>query len=133
MLQEYLQQAWETGTFLKKGRTYKNLMVASKDRDTIMLKSGVMYRYMSDRVKCDEDYIGKSARTFVERFKEHLKTPSSIYDFCNIIGHLTTVDNFSIVGREDWNLARAMKESIHIMLSSPSLIILAQTSATYLG
>ena len=30
-----------------------------------------------------------------------LKAPSSIYDHQNITGHDTTIDNFSIVGRED--------------------------------
>ena len=38
-------------------------------------KSGVIYRYKCDRVECDEEYIGESARTFAERFKEHQKAP----------------------------------------------------------
>ena len=40
------------------------------------IKSGVIYRYRCDRVECDEEYIGESARTFADRFKEHLKDPS---------------------------------------------------------
>ena len=44
------------------------------------IKSGVIYRYQCDRVECDEEYISESSRTFGERFKEHLKAPSPIYD-----------------------------------------------------
>ena len=59
------------------------------------------YRYKCDRVECDEEYFGESARTFAERFKEHQKAPSSIYDDYNTSGHTVTIDNFNIVGREN--------------------------------
>ena len=72
--------------------------MAPKDREHITQKSGIIYRYKCDRMECDEEYIGESARTFSERFKEHLKHPSPIYDHSNITGHNTTLDNFSIVG-----------------------------------
>ena len=62
-------------------------------------------------VDCDDEYIGESSRTFGERYKEHLKTPSPIYDHYNITGHETSIENFSIVGREDQNLIRAYKRS----------------------
>ena len=65
--------------------------------------------------------IDESARTFGERFKEHLKHPSPIYDHSNTTGHNTTLDNFSIVGREDQNLMRLIKEAIYIRVNSPSL------------
>ena len=42
----------------------------------------------------------------LERFKEHLKAPSPIHDHSNITGHSTTLNNFSIVGREEQNLSR---------------------------
>ena len=54
--------------------------------------------------------IGESSRAFGERFKEHQKALSSIYDHFNTTGHNTTIDNFSIVGREDQNLNRAIKK-----------------------
>ena len=54
-------------------------------------------------MECDEEYIGESARTFGERFKEHLKHPSPIFDHNTITGHDTTINNFSVVGREDNN------------------------------
>ena len=56
----------------------------------------------------NEEYIGEIARTFVQRFKGHLKAPSPIYDHHNIIGHPIIVDNFSIVCREDHKLTRTI-------------------------
>ena len=107
--------------YFRGGKTIKDLLVAPKDRDHITQKSGIIYRYKCDRVECDEEYIGESARTFGERFKEHLKCPFPIYDHSNITGHNTTLDNFSIVGREDQNLMRLIKEAIYIRVNNPSL------------
>ena len=84
----------------KGGTTIKNLLMAAKDKDPMLKQSGVIYRYHCDRVDCDEEYIGESSRTFGERFKEHLKSPSLIYDHSNISGHKVTINNFEIVGRE---------------------------------
>ena len=106
--------------YFKGGKTIQNLLMAPKDQDTIQ-KSGVIYRYKCDRVECDEEYIGESSRTFGERFKEHLKAPSPIYDHSNINGHNVTMENFSIVGREDQNLCRWIKEALFIMVNNPSL------------
>ena len=107
--------------YFKGGNTIKNLLVAPKDQDTIQKKSGVIYRYKCDRVECDEEYIRESSRTFGERFKEHLKAPSPIYDHCNTTGHNVTIENFSIVGREDQNLRRLIKEALFIRVNNPSL------------
>ena len=104
----------------KGGLTIKNLLMAPKDKDHILKKSGVIYRYSCDRVECDEEYIGESARTFAERFKKHQKAPSSIYDYSNRSGHEVNIDNFSIVGREDHNLIRTIKEA-YIRVNNPSL------------
>ena len=84
-------------------------------------KSGVIYRYKCDRVECNEEYIGESSRTFGERFKEHLKPPSPIYDHFNTTGHHVTIENFNIVGREDQNLSRLIKEALFIRVNIPSL------------
>ena len=107
--------------FFKGGKTIKDLLMAPKDRDLITQKSGIIYRYKCDSVECDDEYIGESARTFGERFKEHLKHPSPIHDHNTITGHDTTIDNFSIVGREDHNLMRLIKEAIYIRVNNPSL------------
>ena len=89
---------------------------------TISLKkSGIIYRYKCDRLECDQEYIGETARTFGERFKEHLKAPSPIFDHSNISGHSTTINNFTVVGREEQNLCRLIKESMFIRVNNPSL------------
>ena len=98
-----------------------NLLMAPKDKDTIMKKNGIIYRYKCNRVECDEEYIGESARNFAERFKEHLKTSSPIHDHSVISGHSVTIDNFSIVGREDQTLLRTIKEALYIRVNNPSL------------
>ena len=95
--------------------------MAPRDKDHILKKSGVIYRYSCDRVECNEEYIGESARTFAERFKEHQKAPSPVYDHSSRSGHEVNIDNFSIVGREDQNLIRTIKEALYIRVNNPSL------------
>ena len=65
--------------------------------------------------------ILESSRTFGERFKEHQKAPSPIYDHYKTTGHLSSIDNFSIVGREDQNLMRPIKEALYIRVNNASL------------
>ena len=105
----------------KGGNIIQGLLMAPKDKDHITKKSGIIYRFKCNRVDCDDEYIGESSRTFGERFKEHLKAPSLIHDHQNITGHDTTIGTFSIVGREDQNLIRAIKEAIYIRVNNPSL------------
>ena len=52
------------------------------------------------------EYIGESSRTFGERFREHIKALPKYLNNFTITGHNTTLENFSIVGREDQNLMR---------------------------
>ena len=107
--------------YFKGGHTIKSLLMTPKDQDPILKKSGVIYRYKCGRVDCNEEYIGESSRSFKERFKEHQKAPSPIYDHSNITGHQVTIENFNIVGREDQNLSRANKEALYIRVNNPSL------------
>ena len=117
----------------------KDELVAPKDKDHMTNKSGIIYRFKCDSLECDEEYIGETARTFGDRFKEHLKAPSPIYgtfgdrfkehlkapspiyDHSNTTGHTTNINNFSIVGREEQNLSRLIKESMFISVNNPSL------------
>ena len=39
----------------------------------------------------------------------------------NITGYNISIDNFSIVGREDQNLIRNIKEALYIRVNNPSL------------
>ena len=105
----------------KSGKTLKDELVAPKDKGHITKKSGIIYRFKCDRLECDEEYIGETSRTFGERYREHLKAPSPIHDHSNISGHTTSLENFSIVGREEQNLSRLIKESMFIRVNGPSL------------
>ena len=107
--------------YFRGGNTIRDLLVHPKDRDTILQKSYVIYRYKCGRMDCEEEYIGESGGEFVERFREHLRAPSPIHDHHNITGHELSLDNFRIVGREDQNIARAIKEAILIRVNDPSL------------
>ena len=77
--------------YFKGGKGIKDLLVAPEDKDHITKKSGIIYRYKCDRLECSEEYM--SARTFGERFREHLKVPSPIHDHCNATAHTTALDN----------------------------------------
>ena len=76
---------------------------------------------MCDKIDCEEEYIGVSTRMFGERYKEHLKKPSPIFEHQNNTGHLTSMDNFKIIGREDHSIARAVKEAMYIRVNNPTL------------
>ena len=106
--------------YFKGGQTIKSLLMPPKDKDPITNKSGVIYRYKCSEHGCREEYIGESARNFAERFKEHQKAPP-IFDHCNTTGHNININNFTIVGREDQNLTRAIKEVLFIRVNDPSL------------
>ena len=51
-------------------------LIFPKDKDEMKEQSNIIYWYRCGRTECDDEYIGESARTFEERFKEHLKAPS---------------------------------------------------------
>ena len=106
--------------YFKGSNTIKELLVHPKDRDTILQKSGVIYRFKCGRVDCEEEYIGEWDRTFSERFREHMGAPSPIHDH-HITGHELSLDNFSIVGREGQSIARAIKEAILIRVNDPTI------------
>ena len=107
--------------YCKEGNTIRDILIHPKDRDTILQKSGVIYKFWCGRVNCEEEYIGESGRPFAERFREPMKALSLIHDHYNITGHEVSLDNFSIVAREDQNIARTIKEAILIRVNDPSL------------
>ena len=58
----------------------------------------------------------------LERGSENIRRhPPPIYDHSNITGPQVTIDNFNIIGREDQNLSRAIKEALYIRINNPSL------------
>ena len=108
-------------THFKGGKTIKNLLVSSKDKDPMVNQSGAIYWYQCGDLGCDDEYIGETSRTFGERYKEHLKAPSAIHLHSIQTGHPTNQNNFQIIGREGHNLARNIKGSIFIRVNNPTL------------
>ena len=84
-------------------------------------KDIVIYSYSCGRIDCDEEYIGESARTFGERFKEHLNAPSPIFGDQDSSGHKTSMENFQIIGREENSMATTIKEAMYIKVNNPTL------------
>ena len=56
-----------------------------------------------------------------EKFQGTSKGPSPIYDHQSRIGHSRSVEDYSIVGREVYNYARTIKESIYTRDINPTL------------
>ena len=50
-----------------------------------------------------------------------MKASSPIHDHHNTTGHEVSLNNFSIVGREDQNITRTVKEAILIRVNDPSM------------
>ena len=92
-----------------------------KDQDPKYRRSGVIYSYKCDDITCGEEYIGVTSRSLGERYKEHLKGPSPIHAHIQQTGYYTTSNNFNIIGREDRELARTIKEAIYIRVNNPTL------------
>ena len=106
-------------THFKGGSTIENLLVSPKEKDPMVNQSGAIYWYQCDDLGCDDEYIGETSRTFGERYKEHLKAPSGIHHHSSQTDHPTNHNNFKIIGREEHNLARNIKESIYKRLIIP--------------
>ena len=105
----------------KGGQTLKNILMSPKDKDGITSKNSVIYSYTCGSIDYGEEYIGELGRTFGERYKEHLKAPSPIFQHQTISSHETSIENFKIIRREDNSLARTIKESMYIRVNNPTL------------
>ena len=93
----------------KEVQSLKDISVSPKDKDTMTKKNSVIYWYRCDKIACDEEYIGESSQMFGDGYREHLKAPSPIFDHKNNSGHITTVENFRIIGREGNFMVRDIK------------------------
>ena len=83
-------------------------------------KTGAINMYQCGELMCDDEYIVENPGPW-GRYKEHLKEPSSIHAHNLQTGHNAAPDNFNIVGRVDYGLARIIKESIYIRVNNPTL------------
>ena len=77
-----------------------------KDKEEIKMQINIIHWY-----KCDDEYTGESARTFEERYKEHLKAPSPIFEHDSTTGHKTSMDNFKIIDRGGHGISRTHQRS----------------------
>ena len=84
----------------KGGNTIRSLLEAPKDKDNIIQKSRVIYRYKCNRFECDKEYTGSMEGPLMK----HFRPPSPIYDYASTLGHHTRLDSFSILGRESHTL-----------------------------
>ena len=92
-----------------------------KDQDPKDSRSGVIYSYKCHDITCGEEYIGETSRSLGEMYKEHLKGPSPIQVNMQQTGHYTTSTNFNIIGREERDQARTIKEAIYIRVNNTTL------------
>ena len=100
---------------------HKTLLMAPKDRDSKLQKSGVIYKFKCPQINCPEEHIGEFGRTFGYRLKEHLRALSPIHYHNNSTGHLVSPECFTIVDREPQGVTRNMKEAMYIYVNYHSL------------
>ena len=81
-------------------KTIKALLMADKDKDHKLQKSGIIYNYKCPHTNCPEQYIGESGRTLEDRVKEHLRALSPIHQHSSTTGHPISTDCFNIIHRE---------------------------------
>ena len=86
-----------------------------------MSKVEVTYRYKCDHLGCTVEYIGETGKTFEDRCKDNLRTPSPIHNHTNTMDNPIKLDNFSIMDRESQGVTRTIKEAMCIRVNNPSL------------
>ena len=101
-----------TESYHKPTYTIRSLLVKPKDQTS--KKCGVIYKITCP--KCDQSYIGETARPMGIRLKEHIKTAgnitSAIGEHISQTGHPISIEDVKIVGTEsDWH-RRKIKEAI---------------------
>ena len=84
-------------------------------------KSGAIYWFQCGDLSCDDKYIGKSPGLLVKDTKSTRGDPSPIHHHSSHTDHPTSHNNFQIIGKEGYGLARNIKESIFIRVNNPTL------------
>ena len=109
------------GLLTNKMKNDKQLLMAPKDKDSKLQKSGVIYKCKCPQINCTEEYIGESGRMFGDRYKENLKAPSPIHLHTTSTGHPVSPDCFSIMDRKSQGMVRNIKEAMYIRVNDSSL------------
>ena len=105
--------------YFRGGKTIRSHLVATEDKDHIFKKvesytdtNVTGWSVMKNILECLLEHL--------ERGSRKSKGPSPINGHFNTTGHTTTIENFSIVGREDQTLIRTIKEVLYIRVNNPS-------------
>ena len=80
---------------------------------TLSYKSGVIYRYKYGRMDCEGGIYWGIRQNFCRKVQRTYEV--------TITGQELSLDNFCIVGRQNQNIARAIKEAILLRVNEPSL------------
>ena len=111
---------WEF-KFISRRKHHQKSFSSPKNKEHVISKGGVKYRYKCDHPKCTKEYNGETERTFGNRFEEDLRALSPIYDHSNTRDHSVKLDGFSVVDRESQGIKRNTKDAMFIWVNNPSL------------
>ena len=84
--------------------------MAPKDKDHKCQKSRVIYWFKCPHSNFQEEYIGKSWRSFEDRLKEYFGAPSPIHNHFHTTGYPANKECFTIVVRESWGLLGPLRK-----------------------
>ena len=72
--------------------------------------------------KCNNEYVGETARSLEIRVKEHQsRNSSAIYEHCRLEGHSVDPNKTKVSSTEINTFKRRIKEAIQIKLTKPAL------------
>ena len=99
----------------KGNNTVSNLLVAPKNRDSILTKEVSVWPCRM------YNGIHRELVWILGIGKVTLKAPSPIFDHSQTTGHSIRLDNFSIVDRDSQGIIRTIKEAMYIRVNNSSL------------
>jgi predicted GIY-YIG superfamily endonuclease len=124
-LSENIQRLFTTHnipSFHKPFNTLRSLLVKPKDATPKGNQCGLIYHIKCS--DCHHNYIGETGRNMETRLKEHTSrkgTVSAIKDYLTETGHSCTMNEVSILDREENWYRRKVKEALMILRHEPSL------------
>ena len=104
-----------------------------KDRITDKYKQSLVL-YRINCAECDHFYIGKTERIMGNRFKEHIKTPTTKtpnenapYKHSSIYSHKIDYEGIVLIDRADSDFKLRIKETLHIIEKKPQMNTLCKS------
>ena len=110
--------------YFKSGNTIRQHMGLPKDKTDKCDRCGVVYKVQCSI--CSDTYIGETGRKLKTRLTEHRRPSSSgydsaIYEHQSTRGHQIDWEHVKVIDSESRDLARKVKEAIHIKLHDPKM------------